>query len=212
MRGSRACANCRTTRTSRSCSTRPRLARISRNNAILQKDGKKVIDLTPAAIGPFTIPVINGDANIDEPNVNMVTCGGQATIPMVYAVKRATKRVIWGEIVASISSKSAGPGTRANIDEFTETTSNAIVQARRRGEGQGDHHPEPGRAAADHARHGVHAVAGRHAGGDREVGRRHGASGAEIRAGLSPEAEGAVRAHRRQRVRCASRASGSAPA
>jgi acetaldehyde dehydrogenase len=97
-----------------------------KNNALLQKDGKKVIDLTPAAIGPFTIPVINGDANIDEPNVNMVTCGGQATIPMVYAVKRASKRVLYGEIVASISSKSAGPGTRANIDEFTETTSKAI--------------------------------------------------------------------------------------
>ncbi len=96
------------------------------NNALLQKDGKKVIDLTPAAIGPFTIPVINGDANINEPNVNMVTCGGQATIPMVYAVKRASKRVLYGEIVASISSKSAGPGTRANIDEFTETTSKAI--------------------------------------------------------------------------------------
>lgn len=96
------------------------------NNALLQKDGKKVIDLTPAAIGPFTIPVINGAANFDEPNVNMVTCGGQATIPMVHAVKRATKRLIYGEIVASISSKSAGPGTRANIDEFTETTSKAI--------------------------------------------------------------------------------------
>jgi acetaldehyde dehydrogenase len=96
------------------------------NNELLQRDGKKVIDLTPAAIGPFTIPVINGDANIDEPNVNMVTCGGQATIPMVYAVKRAAGRVIYGEIVASISSKSAGPGTRANIDEFTETTSKAI--------------------------------------------------------------------------------------
>lgn len=96
------------------------------NNALLQKDGKKVIDLTPAAIGPFTIPVINGDANIDAPNVNMVTCGGQATIPMVYAVKRASKRLVYGEIVASISSKSAGPGTRANIDEFTETTSKAI--------------------------------------------------------------------------------------
>jgi len=70
--------------------------------------------------------VINGDANLGEPNVNMVTCGGQATIPMIYAVRRATNRVIWGEIVASISSKSAGPGTRANIDEFTETTSKAI--------------------------------------------------------------------------------------
>ena len=96
------------------------------NNALLQKDGKKVIDLTPAAIGPFTIPVINGETNLDESNVNMVTCGGQATIPMVYAVKRATKRLVYGEIVASISSKSAGPGTRANIDEFTETTSKAI--------------------------------------------------------------------------------------
>jgi len=97
-----------------------------KNNAILQADGKKVIDLTPAAIGPFTIPAINGDENINEPNVNMVTCGGQATIPMVYAVKRAVERVVYGEIVASISSKSAGPGTRANIDEFTETTSHAI--------------------------------------------------------------------------------------
>ena len=97
-----------------------------RNNALLQQDGKKVIDLTPAAIGQFTIPVINGDATIDEPNVNMVTCGGQATIPMVYAVKRASTRVLYGEIVASIASRSAGPGTRANIDEFTETTSKAI--------------------------------------------------------------------------------------
>lgn len=96
------------------------------NNELLQRDGKKVIDLTPAAIGPFTIPAINGDANINEPNVNMVTCGGQATIPMVYAVARASKRTLYGEIVASVSSKSAGPGTRANIDEFTETTSNAI--------------------------------------------------------------------------------------
>lgn len=96
------------------------------NNEILSRSGKKVIDLTPAAIGPFTIPAINADANIDEQNVNMVTCGGQATIPMVHAVARVSKRTIYGEIVASIASKSAGPGTRANIDEFTETTSRAI--------------------------------------------------------------------------------------
>ena len=96
------------------------------NNALLQQDGKKVVDLTPAAIGPFTIPAINGDATLAAANVNMVTCGGQATIPIVHAVKRACRRLVYGEIVASIASKSAGPGTRANIDEFTETTSKAI--------------------------------------------------------------------------------------
>jgi len=96
------------------------------NDAVLRKDGKKIIDLTPAAIGPFTVPVVNLEENLDEPNVNMVTCGGQATIPIVHAVRRACDRVIYGEIVSSIASKSAGPGTRANIDEFTETTSKAI--------------------------------------------------------------------------------------
>ena len=96
-----------------------------KHDRILREKGKTIIDLTPAAIGPFTIPAVNGMDNLDEVNVNMVTCGGQATIPMVAAVNRISP-VIYGEIVASIASKSAGPGTRANIDEFTETTSQAI--------------------------------------------------------------------------------------
>jgi acetaldehyde dehydrogenase len=95
------------------------------HDATLRADGKQVIDMTPAAIGPFTVPPVNMDQHLDQPNVNMVTCGGQATIPIVAAVSRVAK-VHYAEIVASVSSRSAGPGTRANIDEFTRTTANGI--------------------------------------------------------------------------------------
>lgn len=98
------------------------------HHPVLSGDGKQIIDLTPAAIGPFVVPPVNLAQNHNETALNMVTCGGQATIPMVNAVARATQRLIYAEIVASVASLSAGPGTRANIDEFTQTTARAIEQ------------------------------------------------------------------------------------
>jgi acetaldehyde dehydrogenase len=105
------------------------------NAALLEPYGRRLVDLTPAAIGPFVVPPVNLEEHLDAPNINMVTCGGQATIPIVAAIARVAQ-VPYAEIVASVSSKSAGPGTRANIDEFTETTAHAIEKVGGAGRGK----------------------------------------------------------------------------
>ena len=98
-----------------------------RHHDMLRGSGKKLIDLTPASIGPHVVPPVNLDEHLEESNVSMVSCGGQATVPVVAAVAEVAE-VLYAEAISSIASDSAGPGTRANIDEFTRTTADALVE------------------------------------------------------------------------------------
>lgn len=107
----------------------------ARHDAVLRRHGKQIVDLTPAALGPYVVPSVNVDEIADAPNLNLITCGGQATVPIVAAVSRVAKTP-YAEIVSSIASRSAGPGTRANIDEFTQTTARGIERVGGAGKGK----------------------------------------------------------------------------
>jgi acetaldehyde dehydrogenase len=105
------------------------------NAPLYAQAGIRAIDLTPAAVGPFVCPPVNLDVNLDAPNLNLITCGGQATVPIVAAVSAAVP-VAYAEIVSSVASRSAGPGTRANIDEFTHTTATSLERVGGAGRGK----------------------------------------------------------------------------
>ena len=106
-----------------------------RHAELFEKAGKIAIDLTPAAVGPAVVPVVNIKQHLDKRNVNLTTCGGQATTPIVSAINRVSS-VEYAEIVSTVSSRSAGPGTRQNIDEFTETTARGLVEVGGAGRGK----------------------------------------------------------------------------
>ena len=125
-----------------------------RHSQVAREGGKQMVDLTPAAAGPSVVPVVNMGANFDAHDLSMVSCGGQATIPIVAAVSRVAP-VHYAEIVASIASKSAGPGTRAQHRRVYRDHGACYRNGRRRAPGQGDHRAESGRAAGDHAEHSV---------------------------------------------------------
>jgi len=169
------------------------------NARALAPYGKRLIDLTPAALGPFVVPAVNLEANLDAPDINMVTCGGQATIPVVAAVAR-TAPVRYAEIVASIASKSAGPGTRANIDEFTQTTARAIesVGGAERGKAVIILNPaEPALIMRDTVLCLVDAPDPRSPRADRRSRRAHGRRRVRLRPRLPPQAPGADHGPRR---------------
>ena len=173
----------------------------ARHYAVLRSHSKQIVDLTPAAIGPYLVPAVNMHELADQPNVNLVTCGGQATIPIVAAIARVAS-VPYAEIVASIASRSAGPGTRANIDEFTRTTARGLERVGGARAGKAIIVLNPADPPLIMRNTVFCLVDGGRCRGHRALRRADVRRRARLCAGLSPETGGAVR----RRVRRAPRA------